>query len=166
MKKIHLIANKSSLILWSALVVLWTLIAHAGALTGQVGSVLDGDILEVLHQGKAERVRLNGIDCPEKDQAYGERAKQAISDLVVGKEVMLNTYGLDRNGRTLADVLLPDGTNVNYKLVKEGWCWWYRKYAPGNRKLEGLENEARVAKKGLWAGPHPVPPWEWRKKRK
>ena len=166
MRKIRLMANKGCVILWSAIVALWALPAHAGSLSGQVGGVLDGDILEVLHQGKAERIRLNGIDCPEKDQAYGERAKQAISELVVGKEVMLNTYGLDRNGRTLADVLLPDGTNVNYKLVKEGWCWWYRTYAPGNRKLEGLENEAREAKKGLWAEPHPVPPWEWRKKRK
>lgn len=48
-------------------------------------------------------------------------------------------------------------------LVKEGWCWWYRKYAPGNTVLEGLEKEAREAKKGLWADPAHVPPWEWRK---
>jgi micrococcal nuclease len=60
----------------------------------------------------------------------------------------------------------PDGTNVNHTLVKDGWCWWYRKYAPGNTVLEGLEKEARKAKKDLWADPQPVPPWEWRKKRK
>jgi micrococcal nuclease len=60
-------------------------------------------------------------------------------------------------------VLLLDGTNVNHALVKAGWCWWYRKYAPGDTVLEGLETEARAAKKGLWADPHPVPPWEWRK---
>ena len=48
-------------------------------------------------------------------------------------------------------------------LVKEGWCWWYRKYAPGDTVLEGLGNEARETKKGLWADPQPVPPWEWRK---
>jgi endonuclease YncB( thermonuclease family) len=65
-------------------------------------------------------------------------------------------------GRTFADVLLPDGTNVNHTLVKEGW-WWYRKYAPGNTVLEGLEAEAREARKGLGADPQPVPPWEWRK---
>ena len=47
-------------------------------------------------------------------------------------------------------------------LVKDGWCWWYRKYAPGDTVLEGLEKEAREAKKGLWADPQPVPPWEWR----
>ena len=47
-----------------------------------------------------------------------------------------------------------------------GWCWWYRKYAPGNAELETLESEAREAQRGLWADPHPVPPWEWRKKSK
>ena len=60
--------------------------------------------------------------------------------------------------------LLPEGTNVNHELVKEGQCWWYRKYAPGNTALEGLERAARVERKGLWADLHPVPPWLWRKR--
>ena len=85
--------------------------------------------------------------------------------LVFGKEVTLQTYGTDKYGRTLAEVLLPDGTNVNHALVKDGWCWWYRKYAPDNGELEKLEKEARDAKKGLWADPHPVPPWDWRKRQ-
>jgi micrococcal nuclease len=68
----------------------------------------------------------------------------------------------DRYGRTIADVLLPDGPNVNHTLVKEGWCWWYRKYAPRDVILEELETRARVARKGLWADPQPVPPWAWR----
>jgi endonuclease YncB( thermonuclease family) len=58
-------------------------------------------------------------------------------------------------------VLLFNGTNVNHELVKDGWCLWYRKYAPGDTELEGLENEAREGRKGLWADPQPVPPWEW-----
>ena len=70
----------------------------------------------------------------------------------------------DRYGRTIADVLLPDGTHVNHTLVKNGWWWWYRKYAPEDMTLEGLEKEAREEKKGLWADPQPVPPWEWRKR--
>jgi endonuclease YncB( thermonuclease family) len=77
---------------------------------------------------------------------------------------LVKTFGLDKYGRTIADVLLPDGTDVNHALVKEGWCWWYRKCAPRDTKLEGLEKDAREAKKGLWADPHPVPPWEWREK--
>jgi hypothetical protein len=56
--------------------------------------------------------------------------------------------------------------NLNQELVEQGWCRWYRKYAPGNTVLEGLEKEAREGKKGLWADSHPVPPWEWRKARR
>ena len=78
-----------------------------------------------------------------------------------GKYVILQTHGKDKYGRTRADVLLADGTNVNHALVKDGWCWWYRKYAPADIELERLEKEAREAKKGLWADPKPVPSWEW-----
>jgi micrococcal nuclease len=83
--------------------------------------------------------------------------------LVFGKEVTLQTYGKDKYKRTIADVILPDGLNVNPGLVKEGWCWWYRKYAAGDTMLEGLGKKAREGRKGLWADPQPVPPWEWRK---
>jgi Staphylococcal nuclease homologue len=65
-----------------------------------------------------------------------------------------------------ADVLLPDGTNVNHELVKEGWCWWYRKYALQNTVLERLEKEAREAKKWLWVDPAPISPWVYRKARR
>ena len=115
----------------------------AFSVSGHVLAVLDGDTIEVLHNTHAERIRLNGIDCPEKGQAYGKRAKQAASELVFGKQVTLQTHGLDKYGRTIADVLLPDGTNVNHELVKQGWCWWYRKYAPGNVILEELERRAQ-----------------------
>jgi endonuclease YncB( thermonuclease family) len=64
----------------------------------------------------------------------------------------------------LANVILPDGTHVNHRLVKDGWCWWYRKYAPGDTVLEGLEKGAREVKKGLWADPQQPPSWEWRKR--
>jgi micrococcal nuclease len=74
--------------------------------------------------------------------------------------------GHDKYTRTLADVLLLDGTNVNQTLVEDGWCWWYRKYAPDDTVLEGLEKEAREVKKGLWADPAPIPPWVYRKARR
>ncbi|SLM48465.1 Uncharacterized endonuclease (fragment) [Nitrospira japonica] len=112
---------------------------------------------------QALRIRLNEIDCPEKRQAYGTKAKQAASGLVFGKEVTVHTHGMDKYGRTIADVLLPDGTNVNHALVKGGWCWWYRKYAPTDVTLEQLEQSARAANLGLWADPQPIPPWEYRK---
>lgn len=75
----------------------------------------------------------------------------------------ITVYG-DRHdcyGRTLAEVLLPDGRSLNQALLKAGLAWWFRKYSKDVR-LEAMEQEARFAKRGLWAEPHPVPPWEWR----
>ena len=83
-----------------------------------------------------------------------------------GKEVTGQTFRKDKYGSILADVFLPDGTNVNHTLVNDGWCWWHRKCAPGDTVLEELENEAREARIGLWADPAPVPPWEWRAQRR
>ena len=137
--------------------------ALAGIVTGNVTGVLDGDTIEVLSRHHADRIRLSGIDCPEKGQAFGKKAKQAASALVFGREVTVKTRGQDRYKRTLGEVILPDGMNLNQELVKQGWCWWYRKYAPGDTVLEGLEKEAREAKRGLWVDHQPVPPWEWRK---
>ena len=134
--------------------------------TGPVVSVLDGDTIEVLHNTHPERIRLSGIDCPEKGQAYGNNAKHAVSALVFGKDVTLDTHGQDKYRRTLADVFLRDGTNVNQELVKQGWCWWYRKYAPRDAVLERLEAEARESKKGLWVDHAPIPPWVFRKARR
>ena len=136
------------------------------AFTAEVVAVLDGDTIEVLHNGKAQRIRLQGIDCPEKGQPYGNNAKQATSALVFALEVTLQIHGKDKYGRILADVLLADGTNVNHTLVKEGWCWWYRKYAPDDVMLAALEAGAGLAQKGLWADPNPIPPWEFRKARR
>jgi endonuclease YncB( thermonuclease family) len=76
----------------------------------------------------------------------------------------VQTFGKDKCGRTLAEVLLPDGTHVNHTVVNDGWCWWYRKYAPGDAVLNGLEREAREVRKGLGADPRPVPHWQSRKR--
>ena len=80
------------------------------------------------------------------------------------QKVTLITFGYDKYKRTLGDVILPDGMNLNHELVKQGWCWWYRNYAPGDTVLEGLETDVRVARIGLWADPQLVPPWEWQKR--
>ena len=79
--------------------------------------------------------------------------QKAVPTELQAKGVTVQTYSLDKYGRTIGDVLLLDGTNVNCTLVEDGWCWWYRKYAPGDTVLGGLEREAREAKKGLWAAP-------------
>lgn len=140
-------------------------IAPTMAFTGEVVSVLNGDTIEILHNGTAQRVRLYGIDCPEEGQPFGNNAKQATSAMVFAMDVTLEIHGKDKYGHILADVLLADGTNVNYALVKDGWCWRYRK-STSDTTLEKLETEAIEAGRGLWADPQPVPPWEWRKKGK
>ena len=91
--------------------------------SGPVVSGLDGDTLEVLHNHHPERSRLSGIDCPEKRQVYGQKAQHAASDLSFGKDVTVQSHGLDKYKHTIAVVILLDGTNVNHTLVKEGWCW-------------------------------------------
>lgn len=131
--------------------------------TGRVVGVMDGDTIEVLHNKTPQRIRLYGIDCPEKAQAYGQRAKQATSSLVFAKTVTIESHGQDKYKRTVGDVFLSDGTHVNRELVAQGWCWWYRKYAEEDVTLAALEAAARLAQNGLWADPEPVPPWEWRK---
>src|SRR5437016_4275215 len=100
--------------------------------SGRVVGVSDGDTIKVMHDGKAEKVRLHGIDCPEKGQAYGTRAKQVTSTLTFGKDVRVQTYGHDKYGRTVGEVILSDGRSLNYELVRVGLAWWYQKYAPDN----------------------------------
>lgn len=135
--------------------------AFAGEFAGRVVGVIDGDTIDVIHNGQAERIRLNGIDCPEKRQAFGKKAKQFTSSLVYGKNVTIQVLRKDRHGRTVGDVVLPDGTNVSRELVKAGLAWWYRQYSKDER-LGVLEEEARKAKRGLWADSNPIPPWEIR----
>jgi len=130
--------------------------------TSTVLNVSDGDTLTVVVNDKAEKVRLNGIDCPESDQPFGSQATQLTKQLALEKAVTITDFGRDKYRRLLGDVVLADGRLLNRELVREGFCWWYRKYAPENTVLEQLETEAREARKGLWADSKPVPPWEWR----
>ena len=87
-----------------------------------------------------------GIDAPEKGQAFGSRTNKFVSRLVFGKVVKVEAKHYDRHGRTIADVILPNGRNLNHEIVKAGFAWWYRKYSPKDRVLESLETEARAAK--------------------
>jgi len=134
--------------------------------SGRVVAVTDGDTIRVMHNGKAEKIRLYGVDCPEMGQAYGKTAKQFASEMVFGKDVTVKTHGKDRYGRTIGDVLLPDGRSLNHELVAAGLAWWYRRYAPHDAELERLEKEARDHNLGLWADRDPAPPWCYRKWKK
>jgi endonuclease YncB( thermonuclease family) len=134
----------------------------AADLEGKVTGVLDGDTIEVLHEKKPERIRLYGIDCPEKGQPFGQKAKQATSALLFGKDVRIETHGRDKYWRTLGTVFQGEA-NINQALVREGWCWWFSKFVPKDAVLKQLEQEAKDAKKGLWADPNPTPPWLYRR---
>jgi micrococcal nuclease len=110
-------------------------------------------------------VRLHGIDAPETGQDFGSRAKQAASDLAFGKQVTVREVDKDRYGRTVAEVVLPDGKSMNREMVRGGMAGWYRKYAPADRELASLEADAKAAKRGLWVQAGAVPPWDWRNGR-
>ncbi|MCW5631867.1 MAG: thermonuclease family protein [Rubrivivax sp.] len=156
-------------LLFVALAVLLASCTSAPAETGMAGRVVavkDGDTLELLTADKRlVTIRLAEIDAPEKGQPYGQRAKQALSDLCFGKEVTARTVVIDRYGRTVARIY-QDGTDVNAELVREGAVWLYRKHLK-DQSLIPIEAEARAAKRGLWslAEREQVPPWEWRRAR-
>ncbi|MGD1047301.1 MAG: thermonuclease family protein [Candidatus Krumholzibacteriaceae bacterium] len=116
----------------------------------------------MLHDGKAEKVRVNGIDSPELGQPFGMNAKQYASTLIFGRVVTVRTFGTDRYGRTLGDAVLADGRSLSREMVRAGFAWWYRQYS-NDRGLEALETEARQSRRGLWADASPTAPWAWRK---
>jgi endonuclease YncB( thermonuclease family) len=105
-------------------------------------------------------------ECPS-GSGKTETSKGNLSrpDLICfGKEVTVKPRGQDRYQRTVAEVILPDGRNLNHEIVKAGFAWWFRRYAPGDETLERLEKEARQARRGLWVDQQSqIPPWEYRK---
>lgn len=132
------------------------------AFEAKVVGVSDGDTLTVLAEGRQLKVRLNGIDAPEKNQPFGSAAKSVLSDLVFGQEVRIASHGTDRYGRTLADVF-AGSIWVNAELVRLGFAWHYVAYSSDPR-LSQAEAGARDSRQGLWQDPSPVPPWDWRRK--
>jgi len=135
-------------------------LAHA-EIAGKVVAVADGDTLTVLRDREQVKVRLTEIDAPEKAQAFGNKSKQSLSDLCFGKTATLNDKGKDKYGRTLARVTC-DGIDANTEQVRRGMAWAYTRYAPKDLPLYGVQAEAQREKRGLWADPEPVAPWEWR----
>lgn len=146
---------------WCAALLLAGVAAGAESFSGRVVSVRDGDTLEVMRGGKAVRVRLWGVDCPELAQAFGQRAKQRTSDLVFGRDVRVTIVDHDRYGRLVVQVEV-DGRDLGEALIQAGMAWWYRHHAPGQRSYEQAEREARAARRGLWADGNAVAPWSYR----
>jgi micrococcal nuclease len=157
--------KKSSLAL--ALILLLSLPSLSWAWSGKVVGVTDGDTITVLHAGRGEKIRLWGIDCPEKRQAFGSKAKHATSALAFGKVAEVEPVDVDRHGRNVA-IVTVGRTVVNEELVRQGLAWVDVQYCkrPVCRDWEVLQLEAQEAGRGLWADLHPAPPWEFRRQRK
>ena len=134
------------------------------SIVGEVVGVTDGDTIKVLRGGKVFKIRLNGIDAPELGQAFGKKSKEFLSTLVFRREVDVVVRDMDRYGRYIGDVMI-DGRSANAELVAAGLAWRYRAYSK-DPALAALEEEARAKRLGLWADPAPLPPWEFRHKRK
>lgn len=140
-------------------------LARAETLSGVVVGVSDGDTLTLLVEDKLRvKIRLHGIDAPESKQAFGQRAKQSLSELAYNKDARVEVVDRDRYGRTVGVVFVGD-VNVNAEQVRTGMAWWYRQYAKDDTTLEALEAEARKERRGLWQDKEPVPPWEFRRAR-
>ncbi|MBY0507257.1 MAG: thermonuclease family protein [Bryobacteraceae bacterium] len=131
---------------------------------GRVVEIVDGDTVGVMHDGRAERIRLHGIDAPEKRQAYGRRAQDFLGEMIFKQTVRVVVRSQDRYGRTVADLYLGR-KHVNHEMVRAGMAWWFRRYAPRDQVLRELEEEAREAGRGLWADPDATAPWNFRKPR-
>lgn len=135
--------------------------AKSGEFSAKVIAVLDGDTVQVLRDGHPVKVRIAGIDAPEKDQEYGMTSRRFLSDLVLHKQVQVSTRAVDDYGRLVAQIDV--GTlNVEQEMVQRGLAWEYSRFH-SDKKLIGLQNEAKSAQRGLWAQPYPVPPEKWRK---
>lgn len=116
--------------------------ANASSFTGKLVKVLDGDTVEVLHNGKAERIRLAQIDCPEKNQPFSQTAKRYVLDVAAHKIVTVQVETVDRYGRTVGEVFLPDGSNLNKQIVGAGFAWQYKKYSK-DTEYSDLEKSAK-----------------------
>ena len=144
-------------------------ITHADVLHGLVVAVSDGDTITVLDESKQQhKIRLMGIDAPEKKQAYGQRSKESLSDLVYMKEVEVTWFKKDRYGRTVGQVRVDDA-DVCLEQIKRGFAWHYKQYereqsVEDRSRYADAEKEARIAKIGLWTDEHPTEPSKFRKK--
>ena len=153
---------------------------HAATLEGKAIKVADGDSITLLDADKMQhRIRIDGIDAPEKSQPFGDRSRQNMVRMVAGKEVTAECHKTDRYGRQICKVRVQPSDcpacgktlDVGHAQILGGLAWWYRQYAKEQSvedrgRYESAEQEARARKIGLWRDNNPIAPWEWRRARK
>jgi endonuclease YncB( thermonuclease family) len=156
--------------LFATIFLLLTIKLQAATLQGKVVSVADGDTLTVLDDNKNQhKIRLKGIDAPEKAQAFGQKSKQSLNQLAHSKMVTVEFEKKDKYGRTVGKVLL-NGTDVCLEQIKLGMAWHYKQYQSEQSKEDRdtyaqAEQTARAQVVGLWKDKSPSPPWEFRQQR-
>lgn len=144
---------------------------HAASLQGKVVGVADGDTVTVLdEQNTQHKIRLQGIDAPEKAQAFGQKSKQSLNQLVHSKQVVVEFDKKDKYGRIVGKVLL-NGADVCLEQIQLGMAWHYKQYASEQPKDDReiyaqAELQARAKSVGLWKDKQPTPPWEFRRQQK
>ncbi len=126
----------------------------------KVIKILDGDTYDILFSDNTtERIRMEGIDAPEKGMPYYKVAKNYLGQLCFGKQIKIQRTGKDRHGRTLAYTYLPDNTELSHEMLKAGLAWHYKKFNKDS-DLAALEATAKANKTGLWADPRAMAPWD------
>lgn len=149
-----------------AMTAAWPVVA--ATLEGVVVGVSDGDTVTVLDSDKQQhKIRLSGIDAPEKSQPFGEASKQSLSEMLFKKSVMVVWDKHDRYGRTVGKIFVG-GQDVNLQQIRRGMAWHYKAYAheqpPEDREsYDEAERLARAGQRGLWREPTPTPPWDYRR---
>ena len=129
---------------------------------GRVVRVKDGDTIVILTSDMQQiTIRVKSVDCPERRQPYGKKAKDFVIDQIAGKDVRITNTSQDRYGRTIGFVKYKD-KDLSEELLKEGLAWHYIKYSK-DLNLQELENQARKNKIGLWSNPSSIEPWLYRK---
>ena len=137
------------------LLLLATLTAQAATFTGKVVGVSDGDTITVLAAGNKQfKIRLLAIDTPESGQAFGDKAKQALSKKVFGQFVQVHWTKQDQYKRTLGNITIGQWW-INLEMVTENGAWHYKQYDKDKRFAEA-EVKAKAARRGLWGGQNPV----------
>ena len=133
---------------------------------GEVVKISDGDTFTLLVNGKEQvKVRIDGIDAPEKGQAFGNRAKEYLSKLIWGESVIVQVSKTDRYGRSIGKVSTPKITDVGLEMIKAGYAWQYRDYN-NDQSYTAAENFARKNMRGLWQDKNPIRPQDFRKTKR
>ncbi len=122
--------------------------------------VSDGDTVTVKLGGRSEKIRLIGIDAPELKQKYGPESRRYLADRILHRKVRVKGNSRDKYKRLLATIYL-DEENINLSMIRAGWAWDYVQYSMG-REYAQAQKEARAARRGLWAAPSAVAPWQFR----